>query len=121
VAVDASVPEAIPLNTCYVAAAHNLEQALVIAAVMNSTWTAALVTVSADEARGGYRRINAGVAAQIPIPPPGRGFDTLAALSLDAHRHHAIQQSSLDDAVADALGLTSSVQDRLRSVAAHRG
>ena len=121
VAVDALVPEAIPLNTCYVAAAHNLEQALVIAAVMNSTWTAALVTVSADEARGGYRRINAGVAAQTPIPPPGRRFDALAALSLDAHRHHAIQQSSLDDAVADALGLTSSVQDRLRSMAARHG
>ncbi len=69
---ETNVPRAIPLNTCYVAAVPDRETALVMAAVLNSTWSYAVAVVMADEARGGYRRLNARVAGSIPLPGPGR-------------------------------------------------
>ncbi|MDH3455623.1 MAG: N-6 DNA methylase [Gemmatimonadota bacterium] len=113
--------DAIPLNTCYVAPFAHRELALTAAAVLNSTWVSALVYATADEARGGYRRINARVAATIPIPTTGAGQRALSALSDRAHRGEHVSQSDLDDAVADALDLSASVRDRLRSLAHHYG
>jgi hypothetical protein len=122
VALEASpVPDAIPLNTCYVAAAPDAESALAIAAVINSTWTRVLAHFTADEARGGYRRINARVAGRFPVPAAGPWRRQLADLSLNAHQGHALDQADLDDAVADSLGLSAIARDRLRAMAAHHG
>ncbi len=98
-------PRAVPLNSCYVAPAEDRETALVISAVLNSTWARAIVQVLADEARGGYRRCNATVAARMPLPRRPRSARKLIALAARAHSHHDVEQADLDRAVADALGL----------------
>lgn len=117
---ETEVPRALPLNTCYVAPAPDRESALVIAAILNSTWAAVLAAVTADEARGGYLRINARVAAGLPIPPHGPARTRLADLSADAHRFPPVDHAALDDAVADALDLSGPVRASLRALAAHR-
>ncbi|UCG86727.1 MAG: N-6 DNA methylase [Gemmatimonadota bacterium] len=111
--------EAIPLNTCYVVAAPDGEVALAIAATLNSTWARALSIASADEARGGYRRINARVAARLPIPSASTKRTELAQLSLSCHKRENVDTDQLDDAVADALGLSAPARSRLRSLASH--
>jgi hypothetical protein len=109
--------QAIPLNTCYVVAAPDRECALAIAATLNSRWARAQVLVSADEARGGYRRINARVASQIPIPLAGAQRTALAELSLWAHTHPNVAHEDLDDAVAEALDLSVRTRKVLCSLA----
>jgi hypothetical protein len=108
---------ALPLNTCYIAPAPDRDTALVTAGVMNSTWAAALVWVTADEARGAYRRVNARVAGEIPIPHRSEHFDRLAALSKSAHASGSWNQDALDTAVADALRLSADAREALRSLA----
>ena len=113
----AGTPSAVPLNTCYVATTADRETALATTAVMNSTWTAALLTASADEARGGYRRINARVARQIPVPDPGPRRAALAQLSKRVHENERHNNEDLDEAVAHALGLSDRARGILRSLA----
>jgi hypothetical protein len=110
---------AIPLNTCYVAAAPDRECALAIAATLNSTWACVQSITSADEARGGYRRINARVASEIAVPHPGAQRKALAELSLQAHIHRNVNVNDLDEAVADALDLSIRTRKALRSLAAN--
>jgi len=110
---------AIPLNTCYAVSAPDRETALAIAATLNSTWARALSIASADEARGGYRRINARVAALLPIPAAGAKRRELAQLSLLCHRRDDVDTDELDEAVADALDLPGPARGLLRSLAAH--
>ncbi len=112
---------AIPLNTCYVAPAPNRDTALAIAGVLNSCWARALTCAIADEARGGYRRINARVAGQMPIPEPGHQRSALCELSAQAHRGNHVSSTDLDEAVAHALRLSAKAQRFLRSVATHHG
>jgi hypothetical protein len=114
------VPGAIPLNTCYTLGSEDRDTALVVAAVFNSVWCAALARVSADEARGGYRRINLRMAGSFPIPPFGASAPPLASLSAAAHEGNGVSADDLDDAVADAFGLSRSVRRILRSIAANR-
>lgn len=113
-------PEAIPLNTCYVARAPDRETALAIAAVLNSTWARAALRALADEANGGYRRCNARIAARLPVPRRAACAD-LAQVSAAAHDHHHADQDELDRAVADALEIPSTARDRLRLWATHQG
>jgi hypothetical protein len=111
---------ALPMNSCYISAAPNRETALAIAAVLNSTWTAVLTSVMADEARGGYRRVNARAMAGIPIPG-GDALLALANLSLQIHNGKPLDQDELDDAVASALHLSARTQSRLRQhITIHR-
>ncbi len=111
----------VPLNTCYVAPAPDRETALVAAAVLNSTWFAALAAVTADEARGGYRRINARVAATVPLPADGTNRTALAELSARAHLGEHVDDTELDEAVADALALSVRARRALRRLLAdHR-
>jgi hypothetical protein len=110
---------AIPINTCYVARAPDRGSALVIAAVLNTTWAWATARVTADEAQSGYRRMNARVIGRMPFPP-GRTRAGLAQLAAHAHRAEHADQDDLDDAVADALGLTAVHRDALRRLVAYR-
>jgi hypothetical protein len=89
----------------------------VAAAVLNSTWATAAALVTADEARGGYRRINARVAGRIPIPRTGSAVTELRGLSVAAHDGTLPDQDELDDAVAEALHLTAATRDALRRLA----
>jgi hypothetical protein len=117
VALDEIEPGILPLNTCYVAPCPDRETALVVAAVLGSTWSRALVRATADEARGGYRRYNARITGPLPIPEPGPARDRAAELSRAAHHSDDVAQTDLDRAVADALGLPAAVRDALRSLA----
>jgi hypothetical protein len=99
-----------------VAPCPNRETALVVAAVLCSTWTRVLVRVTADEARGGYRRYNARITGAVPIPHHGPARDHLIELSRTAHHSH-VSQSDLDGAVADALGLPPDTRATLAGLA----
>ena len=116
---ETAVRDAIPLNSCYVAAAPDSECALAIAATLNSTWSRVQIMATADEARGGYRRINARVASEIPVPPPGAQRKALADFSLYAHAHVNVSINDLDKAVAEALDLSASTRKVLRSLASN--
>jgi len=119
--VEESAADSVPLNTCYVAAFPDRESALVACAVLNSSWATALAGVLADEARGGYRRFNARVVGSIPLPTAGLAFDRLVRLAFDAHRGSDVPTAQLDHAVAQALGLSGSVQAALRAALDDRG
>jgi len=105
-------PDVIPLNTVYGIAARTAADAAALAALLNSRWYTALASLTADPARGGFRRFNARVVRQLPVPPaasPGwsqlasRGAcattdDDLVAdlLHLDATDRHALDRAAPD-------------------------
>ena len=62
-------PGAVPLNTVYGIATRTLDDAHALAALLNSRWLSALASLHADPARGGFRRFNATVVRNLPIPP----------------------------------------------------
>jgi hypothetical protein len=113
---ETTTPTAIPLNTCYVAAVADRETALATAAVLNSTWAAAFLAATADEARGGYRRINARVTRLLPVPKPGSRRVALAQLSKRVHENKRDSNEDVDAAVAHTLGLSEQTQGILRSL-----
>ncbi|UCD24681.1 MAG: hypothetical protein JSW51_01835, partial [Gemmatimonadota bacterium] len=110
----------IPLNSCYLAPVGDAKTALVVAATMNSTWAHALVTAYADEARGGYRRVNSRVASQIPIPVTGPKQDKLAELSRLMHNQTNVENYDVDEVVADALDLSAKTRTTLRELSANQ-
>jgi hypothetical protein len=111
----------VPLNTCYVSVTSSTEDSMLIAAVMNSTWIATTVKLFADEARGGYRRMNARVANLIPIPEPSRHSSTLCEMSWAAHEGENIDQGALDAAVAESLGLPAAARRAFEAFDDHHG
>jgi hypothetical protein len=121
VALDEVLPAAVPLNTCYVAACPDRETALLVAAVLNSTWTRVLIRATADEAQNGYRRHNARITGVIPLPATGEARDRVVALSRAAHRTGHVSQPDLDRAIADALGLPADVRAALAGLARDPG
>jgi hypothetical protein len=121
VALDELAPDAVPLNTCYVAPCPDRETALVVAAVLNTTWARELLRATADEARGGYRRHNARATEVVPIPSSGAARDRVIEVSRAAHHAGHVPDSDLDGAVADALGLLADVRAALADLARDRG
>jgi hypothetical protein len=115
-----AAPDAVPINTCYVSAAPDDESALAIAATINSAWGRVLVHAVADEARGGYRRFNARAVGRVPVPVAGAARRRLAALARSAHTTHDVDTHEIDEAVADALGLSREVRATLRALADDR-
>jgi len=112
--LEAAVPAAdvVPLNTVYGIATRTGDDALALAALLNSRWLGALAAVGADPARGGYRRFNARVVGALPVPPPnsavwarlaecGRTLttdddDVAAAFELDAAERRALGRLAPD-------------------------
>jgi hypothetical protein len=58
----------VPLNTCYVLPCDDPEDALAIAALLNSPLAAAWLSVIAEPARGGWHRYLAWTVALLPLP-----------------------------------------------------
>ena len=58
----------VPLNTCYVLACENPDDALAVAAVMNSALAAAWLAAVAEPARGGWHRYLAWTVSLLPLP-----------------------------------------------------
>jgi len=110
----ASVPPraAVPLNTVYGIATRTLDDAYALAALLNSRWLRTLAWWRADPARGGFRRFNARVVGQLPVPPPASpAWDALAACG----RREIVE----DEAVADFLKLDGSDRRALARLAPH--
>jgi hypothetical protein len=61
-------PAAVPLNTVYGIATRTPDDAHALAALLNSRWLGALASLRADPARGGFRRFNASVVRDLPVP-----------------------------------------------------
>ena len=112
----ASSQPVLPLNTCYCAAVPSAQDAHVVTAVLNSTWVIPYVRSASDEARGGYRRLNARVMDRIPIPADAARRTSAISLSKRAHAQH-VEQNELDEVVAEALDISAATQARLRTMA----
>ncbi len=99
----AAVPaaELVPLNTVYGIATRRAEDACALAALLNSRWMSALAGLAADPARGGFRRFNARVVGDLPVPPAGAPAWELLA---EAGR----RRIAGDEIVAQALELDQS-------------
>jgi Eco57I restriction-modification methylase len=61
-------PDLVPLNTVYGIVTSSADDAYALAALLNTRWCTALARLSADPARGGFRRFNARVVAELPLP-----------------------------------------------------
>ena len=58
----------VPLNSCYVLACENHDDALAVAAVLNSALAAAWLAAVAEPARGGWHRYLAWTVSLLPLP-----------------------------------------------------
>ena len=81
----AVVPDAavVPLNTVYGIATRTADDAHALAALFNSRWLTALAWLRADPARGGFRRFNAAVVRDLPVPADAAAWGALAARGRD--------------------------------------
>jgi hypothetical protein len=111
--VAAAVPAAgmVPLNTVYGVATRSIADARALAAWLNARWLTALAILSADPARGGYRRFNARTVGGLPVPAAGAAeWSALAALG---------ERGATDDRlVADLLQLDDTDRRALEPLAA---
>ena len=106
----AAVPDSavVPLNTAYGIATLNAADAAALAALFNTRWLTALARLVADPARGGFRRFNARVVSNLPIPPA----DSSLWPALAEHGRHC---EPADDLVADAFELDQADRRALAS------
>ncbi|HEV8264820.1 MAG TPA: hypothetical protein VGQ06_07700 [Gemmatimonadales bacterium] len=108
----AAVPDAdmVPLNTVYGIATRDDDDALALAALLNSRWLTALARLRADPARGGFHRFNAGLVRDLPVPAAGSSvWPVLTALGR--------QREATDDVVADSLQLDQADRRALARIA----
>lgn len=93
----------VPLNTCYVLSAPTDEDALALAALLNSAAVAAWLGGLAEPARGGWRRFLGWTVAQLPLPRDWRrAVELLVPLAERAWQGSAPDPAELWHAVADA-------------------
>ncbi|MDX2182560.1 MAG: N-6 DNA methylase [Gemmatimonadaceae bacterium] len=96
----------VPLNTCYVLAAPSDEDALALAALLNSAVIAAWLGGLAEPARGGWRRFLGWTVAQLPLPRDwSRAVALLAPLAEQAWNGTDPDPSELWHTVAEAYGV----------------
>ncbi len=100
----------VPLNTVYGIATGSADDAHALAALFNSRWLTALARLRADPARGGFRRFNARVVRELPVPAGAAGWGALA----DAGRRRA----SDDAAIADVYQLDAGDRRALAALTA---
>ncbi len=95
----------VPLNTCYVAFASDMGEALALAALLNSAPISAWLCALAEPARGGYRRFLGWTVAQLPVPAKWeRAVPILAPLADAAMSGSPPNAHDLALAVARAFG-----------------
>ena len=101
----------VPLNTVYGIATRAADDAYALAALFNSRWLTALARLSADPARGGFRRFNARVVRELPLPPAN-------AAAWRALAEQGRANASDDDAIADMYQLEAADRRALDASAA---
>lgn len=93
----------VPLNSCYVAHAADDDDALALAAYLNSPVAGAWLAAIAEPARGGYHRYLGWTVARLPLPRDWpRAVALLAPLAREAMRGSAPDDATLTAAVAKA-------------------
>lgn len=113
-----SHPSHIPLNSCYVAAARNADEARTLVAWLNATPVRALARLGADPAAGGFARFGARTVAALPLPSGvlhDRELGEIAAAPFGQDT-----QGRLDRRAAEWLELSTAECDVLAPLAAHR-
>jgi len=106
----------IPLNSCYLISAPRPVDAHCLAAWLNSSPIRAAAALTADPAAGGYRRFNARVIRDLPLPDGVLGNPRLHALA-QRGRAGTLGQLELDQACHEILGLDSALASALAGVA----
>jgi hypothetical protein len=112
----------IPNQTAYFIDTADLEEAHVLAAVLNSTPVGALALTVAERAKDAHYRYFAATISRLPLPRIRRGeaaWDELARLSRRAHAGGEVQPA-VDRAVAALYGISASEIETLREFAAGR-
>jgi hypothetical protein len=105
----------IPLTSSYVTAVASGNEALRLAAWLNSTWIRAAARIGSVPAAGGYVRFTATAVARLPLPTGVMTDDRLAGLA-EAARGGEEVQNELDAVVGGHLGLSAAERDALREV-----
>jgi hypothetical protein len=106
----------VALNTCYVVHCPTSDNALALAALLNSQLAAAWLNSLAEPARGGYRRYLGWTISLLPMPRDwGRARDILAPLGKSAIEGDVSPDSDVNGHVLDAYGLTPDDVDPLLS------
>lgn len=96
----------VPLNTCYVARASRVDDALALTALLNAPIVAAWLAVLAEPARGGYHRYLGWTLAALPLPRDWpRAVSILAPLARMAIEGAVPDAATLDAAALDAFGI----------------
>jgi hypothetical protein len=99
----------VPLNSCYVLPCRDRDDALAIAALLNSALAAAWLGAIAEPARGGWHRYLAWTVALLPLPHDWpRARSILAPVAERAIRDEAPSTSALLETVCAAYRLKQS-------------
>ena len=105
-AVIAAGDPTVPLNSCYVLACPDLDDALALAALLNSRLAAAWLNAIAEPARGGWHRYLGWTMSLLPLPSDwARARSILAPLAERAACDSAPTDAELLDAVCRAYRL----------------
>jgi len=107
----------VPLNSCYLVRCRTEEEALALAAWLNSSCVRVAARAAADMAGGGYARFNARAVGRVPLPCQVLGDSTLVALGRRGAAGEEIQ-AELDRYTNDLLGIESDDRRRLAEVVA---
>jgi hypothetical protein len=99
----------VPLNSCYVIPVGDLEDALTLAALLNSALANAWVGAVAEPARGGYRRHLAWTLSMLPVPDDwARARDVLGPLARRGLMGATVGPAELLEAVLESFRLRRS-------------
>ena len=99
----------VPLNSCYAVRAPSLDDALALAALLNSPVVAAWLAAIAEPARGGYHRYLGWTLARLPVPRDWtRAVTILAPLARAAANGAPPDPATLADAAIRAYRVRAS-------------
>lgn len=105
----------IPLNSCYLVGVPHPGAAHRLAAWLNATPIRAAAALTADPASGGYRRFNARVVSDLPLPVGVLDNPQLLALG-QRGRAGTLDQQELDEVCHEILGLDRTLASALAGV-----
>jgi hypothetical protein len=107
----------VPNQTLYAIDAVSLDEAHVIAAVLNSTVAGALLLCTAERAKDAHYRYFGRTVAALPFPDPAPEWDALVRASRRAHRGAA---ANVDPVVARLYGISDRELELLRDFVERR-
>ncbi|MEO8378680.1 MAG: N-6 DNA methylase [Acidobacteriota bacterium] len=104
----------VPNQTLYCMDAVSLDEAYVLAAILNSVVAGALLVSVAERAKDAHYRYFGRTVAALPFADPASGWDRLVRLSRRAHRGAAVAEE-IDALVAQLYGVTPAELEILRA------